>query len=112
MSAQSVLAGLMPPLENKNVLPIPWQPVAINTLARNDDIVSSLIPIMIALFELYFLLQLLAQKKTCIKYENILQKLYKNPPLELEKLNEENKALFKLLSKNTGKVNRKPKRIL
>lgn len=42
MSAQSVLAGLMPPLENNNVLPIPWQPVAINTLARNDDIVSFL----------------------------------------------------------------------
>jgi len=42
MSAQSVLAGLMPPLENKNVLPIPWQPVAINTLARNDDTVSCL----------------------------------------------------------------------
>ncbi|XP_023170853.1 lysosomal acid phosphatase [Drosophila hydei] len=84
MSAQSVLAGLMPPLDNNNVLPIPWQPVAINTLARNDDI-------------------LLAQKKPCIKYESILQKLYKNPPPELEKLNEENKALYKLLTKNTGK---------
>ncbi|KAM8704651.1 hypothetical protein ACLKA7_009159 [Drosophila subpalustris] len=84
MSAQSVLAGLMPPLENKNVLPIPWQPVAINTLARNDD-------------------TLLAQKKPCIKYDNILQKLYKTPPPELQKLNEDNKALFKLLSKNTGK---------
>ncbi|KAH8311267.1 hypothetical protein KR044_005295 [Drosophila immigrans] len=84
MSAQSVLAGLMPPLDNNNVLPIPWQPVAVNTLARNDD-------------------TLLAQKKTCIKYENILQKLYKTPPPELQKLNEDNKALFKLLSKNTGK---------
>ncbi|XP_030573457.1 lysosomal acid phosphatase isoform X1 [Drosophila novamexicana] len=84
MSAQSVLAGLMPPLENNNVLPIPWQPVAINTLARNDDI-------------------LLAQKKPCIKYDTILQKLYKTPPPELDKLNEDNKALYKLLSKNTGK---------
>ncbi|TDG50451.1 hypothetical protein AWZ03_003040 [Drosophila navojoa] len=84
MSAQSVLAGLMPPLDNNNVLPIPWQPVAVNTLARNDDI-------------------LLAQKKPCAKYESILQKLYKNPPPDLEKLNEENKELYKLLTKNTGK---------
>ncbi|ALC47824.1 CG6656, partial [Drosophila busckii] len=84
MSAQSVLAGLMPPLENNNVLPIPWQPVAINTLARSDDI-------------------LLAQKKPCLKYENILQKLYKAPPPELHKLNEDHKALYKLLSKNTGR---------
>ncbi|XP_068157178.1 venom acid phosphatase Acph-1 isoform X2 [Drosophila tropicalis] len=84
MSAQSVLAGFMPPLENNNVLPIPWQPVAVNTLARNDDI-------------------LLAQKKPCLKYDNILQKLYKFPPTDLQKLNEENKELFKLLTKNTGK---------
>jgi len=49
---------------------------------------------------------LLAQKKTCIKYENILQKLYKTPPPELQKLNDDNKALFKLLTKNTGKVSR------
>ncbi|EDW84658.1 uncharacterized protein Dwil_GK14232 [Drosophila willistoni] len=84
MSAQSVLAGFMPPLENNNVLPIPWQPVAVNTLARNDDI-------------------LLAQKKPCLKYDNILQKLYKFPPPDLQKLNEENKELYKLLTKNTGK---------
>ncbi|KAH8382152.1 hypothetical protein KR009_002078 [Drosophila setifemur] len=84
MSAQSVLAGMMPPLENNNVLPIPWQPVAVNTLARNDDI-------------------LLAQKKPCLKYDTILQKLYKSPPPELQKLNEDNKELYKLLSKNTGK---------
>jgi len=43
MSAQSVLAGMMPPLENNNVLPIPWQPVAVNTLSRNDDIVSAIV---------------------------------------------------------------------
>ncbi|XP_030369769.1 lysosomal acid phosphatase-like isoform X3 [Scaptodrosophila lebanonensis] len=84
MSAQSVLAGFMPPLENNNVLPIPWQPVAINTLARSDDI-------------------LLAQKKPCLKYDTILQKLYKNPPKDLQRLNEENKELYKLLTKNTGK---------
>ncbi|KAH8346644.1 hypothetical protein KR084_007341 [Drosophila pseudotakahashii] len=84
MSAQSVLAGMMPPLENNNVLPIPWQPVAVNTLSRNDDI-------------------LLAQKKPCLKYDHILQKLYKSPPAELQKLNEDNLELYKLLTKNTGK---------
>lgn len=104
MSAQSVLAGLMPPLENNNVLPIPWQPVAINTLARNDDIVRFLSTNRNDSSYLHNFLQLLAQKKPCNKYDTILQKLYKNPPPELLKLNEEKQGLFKLLSKNTGKV--------
>ncbi|XP_067619641.1 lysosomal acid phosphatase isoform X2 [Eurosta solidaginis] len=66
MSAQSVLAGFMPPLDHNNFL-------------------------------------LLAMKKPCLKYDTILQKLYKNPPPELKKINEENAELFKLLSKHSGK---------
>jgi len=46
----------------------------------------------------------LAQKKPCLKYDHILQKLYKAPPAELQKLNENNLELYKLLTKNTGKV--------
>lgn len=37
MSAQSFLAGFLPPLENKNRLPIQWQPVPINSLPRSND---------------------------------------------------------------------------
>lgn len=39
MSAQSVLAGFMPPLSHNNVLPILWQPIAVNSIPRQDDIV-------------------------------------------------------------------------
>ncbi|XP_018785612.1 PREDICTED: lysosomal acid phosphatase [Bactrocera latifrons] len=84
MSAQSVLAGFMPPLDHNKVLPIPWQPAAVNVIPRSED-------------------TLLAQKKPCLKYDTILQKLYKNPPPELRKLNEENAELFKLLTKHSGK---------
>lgn len=39
MSAQSFLAGFLPPLESNNPLPIPWQPVVINSIPRDQDIV-------------------------------------------------------------------------
>lgn len=35
MSAQSFLAGLLQP--SKTFLPIPWQPVAVNSLPRDRD---------------------------------------------------------------------------
>lgn len=37
MSAQSFLAGFMPPLENFNPLPILWQPIPINSVPRDID---------------------------------------------------------------------------
>lgn len=37
MSAQSFLAGFMPPLENKNPLPVVWQPVPVNPILRDQD---------------------------------------------------------------------------
>lgn len=40
MSAQSFIAGFLPPLENTNPLPIPWQPAAVNVLPRDRDTVS------------------------------------------------------------------------
>lgn len=43
MSAQSFLAGFMPPLKQQNPLPIPWQPIAVNSIPRNQDRVSSTI---------------------------------------------------------------------
>ncbi|XP_017483216.1 PREDICTED: lysosomal acid phosphatase-like [Rhagoletis zephyria] len=85
MSAQSVLAGFMPPLDHNNVLPIAWQPAAVNIIPRSED-------------------TLLAQKKPCLKYDTILQKLYKNPSPDVRQLNEENADLFKLLTKHSGKV--------
>lgn len=39
MSAASFLAGLMPPLVNRNSLPIPWQPIPINSVQRDRDYV-------------------------------------------------------------------------
>lgn len=40
MSAASFMAGLLPPLDNRNELPIPWQPVPINSIPRDRDQVS------------------------------------------------------------------------
>lgn len=38
MSAQSFLAGLLPPpTSDQHKLPLPWQPVAINSMPRNRD---------------------------------------------------------------------------
>lgn len=42
MSAQSFLAGFLPPLTNQNVLPILWQPVAINSIPRDRDNVRTI----------------------------------------------------------------------
>lgn len=43
MSAQSFLAGFMPPLDNMNPLPIKWQPIPINSMPRDRDNVTLLI---------------------------------------------------------------------
>lgn len=83
MSAQSFMAGFMPPLENTNPLPIPWQPVAINTLQRDRDTI-------------------LAQKKPCPRYEQSLQRLMAYPPKDIRDLNERNAALYKTLTLSTG----------
>lgn len=85
MSAQSFLAGFLPPLENRNPLPIHWQPVAVNSYPRDRD-------------------YLLAQKKPCPKYDATLKKMYVLPPKEIKELNEKNAALYKSLSKNSGLV--------
>lgn len=39
MSAQSVLAGLLPPSKDHNLLPIAWQPIPVKVLPRMDDMV-------------------------------------------------------------------------
>lgn len=41
MSGASFLAGLMPPLENRNQLSIQWQPIPINSIPREIDYVSN-----------------------------------------------------------------------
>lgn len=43
MSAQSFMAGFLPPLDSHNPLPIPWQPIGITVIPRSEDIVSLLI---------------------------------------------------------------------
>lgn len=84
MSAQSFMAGFLPPLENNNPLPIPWQPAAINVLPRDRD-------------------TLLAQKQYCPRYESSLQRLMALPPKDVREIYEKNSALFRTLSQSTGK---------
>ncbi|XP_055630394.1 lysosomal acid phosphatase isoform X2 [Toxorhynchites rutilus septentrionalis] len=83
MSAQSFMAGFLPPLENTNPLPISWQPVAVNTLPRDRDTI-------------------LAQKKPCPRYEQSLQRLMAYPPKDIRDMNEKYEALYKTLSLSTG----------
>lgn len=83
MSAQSFLAGFMPPLETNNPLPIPWQPVAVSVLPREQD-------------------TLLAMKKSCPKYDEQLKNLYINPPVDIKEMNLKNENLYRMLSKHTG----------
>lgn len=37
MSAQSFLAGFLPPTSDRHQLPIKWQPVAVNSVPRDRD---------------------------------------------------------------------------
>lgn len=84
MSGQSFLAGFMPPLQHKSPLgALEWQPVAINTVPRDQDM-------------------LIAQKKPCPKYDETLAKLYLNPPQDVVEMNLQNTNLYRSLSKNTG----------
>ncbi|GAB0097757.1 lysosomal acid phosphatase [Sergentomyia squamirostris] len=83
MSAQTFMAGFMPPLESRNPLPIPWQPVAIHAPPRDRDI-------------------LYAQKQPCPKYDEVLKRLYINPPADIVEINQKNAELYKRLTKETG----------
>uniref|UniRef100_A0A182PV94 Acid phosphatase n=1 Tax=Anopheles epiroticus TaxID=199890 RepID=A0A182PV94_9DIPT len=83
MSAQSFIAGFLPPLENTNPLPIPWQPAAVNVLPRDRDTI-------------------LAQKQPCPRYDQSKQRLAAYPPKDVRELYEKNAALFRTLSQGTG----------
>lgn len=37
MTAQSFSAGFLPPVDNLNILPIQWQPVAVTSIPRSQD---------------------------------------------------------------------------
>ncbi|KAJ6638288.1 Lysosomal acid phosphatase [Pseudolycoriella hygida] len=85
MSAASFVAGFLPPLENRNELPISWQPVPINSIPRDRD-------------------HILAQKKPCPRYDEALKKLMNanTTSNEIKAINEKNEALYEHLSKHTG----------
>ncbi|XP_055315614.1 lysosomal acid phosphatase [Sitodiplosis mosellana] len=84
MTAQSFLAALLPPPNNgQNLLPIKWQPVAINSVPRDRD-------------------KLISQKANCPKYDDLLAKMYSDPPEELRKFLQDNTELFEYISKHTG----------
>lgn len=80
-SALSFLAGFMPPLEASNPLPIPWQPVPVVSIPRDRD-------------------DIIAQKRACPKYDEVYQNQMNSE--EIRMINNNNKNLFKILSKNTG----------
>lgn len=90
MSAQAFLAGFLPPLENRNKLPIIWQPSAIYVLTRDKD-------------------NLITQKMPCPKYDKIFNELVHDPSPEIRELNEKSSDLYKFLAEKTGLVRDKIK---
>lgn len=50
------------------------------------------------------LTQLISQKAICSKYDEMLNKMYTDPPENLRKFLEENAELFAYISKHTGAV--------
>lgn len=80
-SALSFLAGFMPPLDNSNPLPIPWQPVPVVSIPRDRD-------------------DLIAQKRACPKYDEVYNSVITSE--EIKALDNTNRMLYKILSKNTG----------
>lgn len=50
----------------------------------------------------YLSLQLYAQKQSCPKYDEMLRKLYLNPPVDVQEINQKNAELYKRLTKETG----------
>lgn len=41
MSVESLLAGLMPPQDDENPLPLPWQPIPVSIIPADRDYVST-----------------------------------------------------------------------
>lgn len=105
MSAQGFLAGFLPPNEKKNLLPITWQPVAINSVPRDRDKVRSN---QFLLFQLkyyqYKLFQIISQKMNCDKYDRMLAKMYFNPDGALKEFNKKYASTYEYISKHSGAV--------
>lgn len=80
-SALSFLAAFMPPLENSNPLPIPWQPIPVITIPRDRD-------------------DLIAQKRACPKYDEVYKAQMTSE--EIKAIDNSKVTLYKILSKNTG----------
>lgn len=80
-SGLSFVAGFMPPLDNINPLPIPWQPVPVVSIPRDRD-------------------DLIAQKRACAKYDEVYNNQMNSD--EIKALNSLNYNLYKILGKNTG----------
>lgn len=71
----------MPPLDNLNPLPIPWQPVPVYTLVRETD-------------------DLIVQRRFCARYNKVFAEVLNS--VEVKKMDEESQPLYHYLSINTG----------
>lgn len=71
----------MPPLDNHNPLPIPWQPVPVYTLQRLTD-------------------DLIVQRRPCARYDKVFDEVLQSD--EVKKVDNESQQLYHHLSINTG----------
>lgn len=108
MSVQSLLAGLMPPDEVGNPLPMPWQPVAVNVLKGAEDYVRDIKLDLLTHWPKppHFHQMLYQLDAPCPKYDAMYNKFLTDPDPQTDfyRYTQQLAGLFKYLSEHSGEV--------
>lgn len=113
MSGQCLLAGLMPPNQSVNPLPIQWQPAAVIALPKDSDYVRYSKHCALAANSFtkksnHFMQLLYQAGVPCPKYDAMYAELLTNPNPQTEfyQYNQQCTDLYAYLSECTGEVER------
>lgn len=83
MSAQSFMAGFLPPMTANNLLPIWWQPTAVTSISQEQD-------------------NLIHFTRPCARYDKEYANLLKNPPLDIQQYLDRFPDLYDNITDLTG----------
>lgn len=108
MSVQCLLAGLMPPDEAENLLPIPWQPVAVNVIPSEVDYVRDINLHWLThwLEPAHFIQMLYQLDAPCPKYDAMYNKFLTDPDPQTDfyRYTQQLAGLYGYLSEHMGEV--------